>query len=404
MNLCFLLPVNGLSGGLFVIYEHAKRLREKGHEVHLVFQDDRFPVKITNYPDMQNFPTRYLKDVRASEKFDFAIATWWETAYAISKIPAKNYGYFVQGLEERFYEVPLRFFGPFVQKTLASEFHFFCISHYLERHLSQIGKNASVVLNSINFNLFGPEKATYPRTRKLRVLVEGPVSAGLKRVPFAFSVLREIPEVEVFALSADGSVDPEARVDRLFTKVPYAEVPPIYASCDILLKLSSQESFGLPILEMFASGGTAIVTAFTGHNELVRDGENGLVVPIDDKAAAVAAVKRLIDDPALLAKLKAGAKETCSRFSWEKSNDAFERRLLQIDAETPADRVADAPVPEEWRDAHEDIKRFDQEIHNVRAELGKRSEELHRLMNSHAWKIGRAATWPIRKMRETGRR
>jgi hypothetical protein len=81
---------------------------------------------------------------------------------------------------------------------------------------------------------------------------------------------------------------------------------------------------------MFASGGTAIVSAFDGHEMYIKNEYNALVVAIDDRAAAVAALKRLCHDSSLRKRLIAGAHETCQQFSWDKSDQVFEEGLERL--------------------------------------------------------------------------
>ena len=38
-----------------------------------------------------------------AERFDVAVATWWETTYALFELDAERYAFFVQSLEDRFY-------------------------------------------------------------------------------------------------------------------------------------------------------------------------------------------------------------------------------------------------------------------------------------------------------------
>lgn len=67
----------------------------------------------------------------------------------------------------------------------------------------------------------------------------------------------------------------------------------------VLVFPTRYEGFGLVVLEAMRAG-LAVVTTPTGAGkDVVRDGVNGLVVPIEDVAATAAAVTRLIDDPAL---------------------------------------------------------------------------------------------------------
>ena len=47
-------------------------------------------------------PLLPLHDAQEQE-FDVAVATWWETTYALFELQAARYAYFVQSLEDRFY-------------------------------------------------------------------------------------------------------------------------------------------------------------------------------------------------------------------------------------------------------------------------------------------------------------
>ena len=55
-----------------------------------------------------------------------------------------------------------------------------------------------------------------------------------------------------------------------------------YARHDVLLKLSRVEGLPLPLVEACHVGVPCVVTPFTGHDEVIRHGENGLVVGFDD--------------------------------------------------------------------------------------------------------------------------
>ncbi len=50
----------------------------------------------------------------------------------------------------------------------------------------------------------------------------------------------------------------------------------------------------------------------------LRDGENILLVPLEDPAALAAAIRRVLEDPALRARLMAGARALAERFAWER--------------------------------------------------------------------------------------
>ena len=69
---------------------------------------------------------------------------------------------------------------------------------------------------------------------------------------------------------------------------------------------------GMPnaLIEAMACGLPCVCTDCDfGPAELIRDGENGLLVPVDDAATIAAAMERIADDPALAEKLSHGALE-----------------------------------------------------------------------------------------------
>lgn len=79
---------------------------------------------------------------------------------------------------------------------------------------------------------------------------------------------------------------------------------------DVLPFPSRYEGFGLPLLEGMASGTPVITTDIPVVNEIVRSGENGLLVPYDDTAALGSAMIEVIDNPELRARLVAGGTRT----------------------------------------------------------------------------------------------
>jgi glycosyltransferase involved in cell wall biosynthesis len=74
-------------------------------------------------------------------------------------------------------------------------------------------------------------------------------------------------------------------------------------AADICVLPSRYEPFGTVMLEAWAAGTPLVAAASQGPAALIRDGDNGLLVPVDDVAALAAAVRRLAADPALTARL-----------------------------------------------------------------------------------------------------
>lgn len=81
----------------------------------------------------------------------------------------------------------------------------------------------------------------------------------------------------------------------------------ILREADVFLLSSRIESFGLVILEAMASGLPVVATDCGGPKELIRDGENGFLIPVDDHEAMAARVQTLLADNALHARFSENA-------------------------------------------------------------------------------------------------
>jgi glycosyltransferase involved in cell wall biosynthesis len=74
-------------------------------------------------------------------------------------------------------------------------------------------------------------------------------------------------------------------------------------AADICVLPSRYEPFGTVMLEAWATGVPLVAAASQGPKDLIADGDNGLLVPIDDAPALARAVRRIQGDAALRAHL-----------------------------------------------------------------------------------------------------
>jgi glycosyltransferase involved in cell wall biosynthesis len=89
-----------------------------------------------------------------------------------------------------------------------------------------------------------------------------------------------------------------------------ADVSTVLAALDVFVLPSRTEGMSNALLEGMATARPVVATAVGGTPEVITEGQNGLLVPADEPSAMAAAIGRLLDDPALAARLGAAARHT----------------------------------------------------------------------------------------------
>jgi glycosyltransferase involved in cell wall biosynthesis len=97
--------------------------------------------------------------------------------------------------------------------------------------------------------------------------------------------------------------------------VPRAEIRKQYDWADVFLLPTLSEGSANVVYEAMAHGLPVITTPNAGS--IVRDGKEGLIVPIRDPAAMVGAILELAGDPELRLRMGATARQTASNSSLE---------------------------------------------------------------------------------------
>jgi glycogen(starch) synthase len=93
-------------------------------------------------------------------------------------------------------------------------------------------------------------------------------------------------------------------------------LPSIYADADaVIFPVRWQEPWGLVPLEAMAVGRPVIATSRGGAATYLRDGDNALLMPVDDPQALAALVRRLAESQDLRAKLREGGLKTAAEHS-----------------------------------------------------------------------------------------
>ncbi len=77
------------------------------------------------------------------------------------------------------------------------------------------------------------------------------------------------------------------------------DVPTLLAAADLYVSASRQEGLGINLLEAIARGVPVCATKIRGHVDIIRHGENGVLVALDDEQGWDSACIQMFDRPAL---------------------------------------------------------------------------------------------------------
>jgi hypothetical protein len=332
MKIVFLIGGVAISGGNYVTFQHALYAKAMGHDVTIAAMHPWTEAELTWHPALSQIDLAKLSDL-AEQRFDIAIATWWRTALRLAEINAEQYAYFVQSIESRFFPAHQQRHRDLVDGTYRMGLPVITEASWIKEHLHEsFGTEAYLARNGILKSLYTVDGDTVaPRVPgRLRILVEGPFGVPIKNTARTVRLVREAEPAEIWLLTSS-KVAWYPGVDRVFSQVPIQAVPPIYRSCDVIVKLSYVEGMFGPPLEMFHCGGTAIVYSVSGHDEYIVPNKNALVLSSDDEAGVVAQIRRLIQDQTLLRTLKDEAEDTARGWpDWNHSSSTFLSHLEKI--------------------------------------------------------------------------
>lgn len=325
-RICFLVGSMAISGGTYVIVQHAAYLQDNGYEITLAVLEPFSEKTLAWHDEASRLRCVPIEEAK-SQIFDLVVATWWKTAFELCHFNAPRYAYFVQSIESRFYpadEAPLR---RLVDATYQLPCAYVTEATWIRDHLAEgYGHEVTLIRNGIRKDIYrttGPTIATRDPNRQPRVLIEGHFGVPFKNTALGVRLAREAGARNIWVMTGT-PVKWVPGANRVFSRVPMNVTPEVYRSCDILVKLSTVEGMFGPPLEIFHCGGTAIVFDVTGHDEYIVDGRNACVVRRGDMDGVVTTLSRLLNDRDALAKLQAGALSTADAWiSWDKSSSAF---------------------------------------------------------------------------------
>ena len=203
-----------------------------------------------------------------------------------------------------------------------------CPSEYLAGLARGWGVRAEVLPNPV-------EVPELPPRAELRARhgLEGPTlvfSGRLVPQKDLDTLLAAVEQVPEAALLVAGDGEERGRVDgraRALGALPREQVLQLLRAADLGVLSSRWENFPHALVESLAVGTPVVATAVGGVPEIVRDGENGLLVPPGDVEAFAAAIRRALAERDRLA---AAAPASVERFAPERIYGELESILEAV--------------------------------------------------------------------------
>ncbi|UCE45126.1 MAG: glycosyltransferase [Methanobacteriota archaeon] len=91
----------------------------------------------------------------------------------------------------------------------------------------------------------------------------------------------------------------------------------LYADADVVVLPSRDEGWGLSLMEAMACGLPIVASRVGGVPELVRDGQDGLLVESGDVVGLGHAIARLLSDPEMRRRMGSSGRKRVEGFSWD---------------------------------------------------------------------------------------
>ena len=277
-----------LTGGTKVLAQHQKILRELGHEVYWFVReactDFDFDIPITVIKDIKEMSDYEIDIMIVNKPKDY-----WE----VKPVICKKLVYLCQAFEidhmnircEKKKKIHSGFLGNIamdlkwwmkkqrIHKMYAEPTEKWCVSPYLMEVLKTYKCPTKLVRNSFDdTNYYLSDKNMYDKPMILSV---GDYALSRKNMPFLFDALLQVKkDFHLIRVSPNPITEEEQKSDLIsefYSCIDDPFLSELYRKADILISTSTDEGFGLPVLEAMACGALCLLAdigAYRGFSDI----------------------------------------------------------------------------------------------------------------------------------------
>ena len=291
--------------------------------------DSRGQVDFKTVSSIQKFLNENSIDILHTHNYKSDIMGFWATRFSYTQWVATNHVWHSTDSKMRFYETIDAIVLKFAKMI-------FTVSQEIKDDMLQKGfkeNHIHVIHNGINISQFNPKTARVQlradwkvSDNEILLTIVGRL-APEKGHEVLFKAMTQItkqhPNVKLLVIG-DGplrnNLEEQIKNLNLSNHIILAglreDMPDVYRSCDILVNASYKEGLPMTILEAMASGLTIIATRVGAVPQVIREGENGILLEAGNSEVLAQAVISLLNDPSQRQILAQQAyKDVCRDFS-----------------------------------------------------------------------------------------
>jgi alpha-maltose-1-phosphate synthase len=202
--------------------------------------------------------------------------------------------------------------------------HILAPSDYVKDTLIEIGvapERVHILPFGVRLDRFRPPETPKRSDGKLRLLYVGQISQR-KGLKYLLEAVRRLDDPSIELTLVGGMVGSGAGLKpyegwfRHVPNVPHHEVQRLFQQADLFVYPSLHEGSANAIFEAMATGLPVVTTRNSGS--MVREGQEGHIVPIRDPDALASCIAALRDDPTRRAELGENARWRSYDFTWDR--------------------------------------------------------------------------------------
>lgn len=156
------------------------------------------------------------------------------------------------------------------------------------------------------------------------VLIYAAEFSGRKSQATVITAMRHLPESVVLVLPGLGKLFDECKIlaahlgQRVIFPGYIDDLSPWYRMADIAVSSSRSEGLPFNLMEALYMGLPAVVSKVKGNEDLIQEGETGLLFPYDDAKACADKILYLLEHPTLMETMRIQGKRLVSAYELSK--------------------------------------------------------------------------------------